>query len=462
MKAILLAPKEVRSSAVLAVADALDKRGFTVERRARASSNESDVVICWGKSASLAKAAVVINPVNAVRIADSPEKTSLLLHLHGIPVDPERLPRDAVRPVMPPLRDEYALVRVHVADLRILAVDDARGAMRSISRWKYQRIAEGACRAVYVLGLHFGSVDVMVHPSGRWYVGRVDAQPSADDDLARAYGASIADMAESWVEPPEPSSEAALGADPEFALVKAGGKIVYASRYVTHSGLVGYDRQSRANRGSVFPLAELRPNPSPSPFTLVANIETALRRAAELLPTKGVSWLAGSYPMGKYPTGGHIHFSGAPLTTPFLRALDSYLGVVIMLLEQRHRAKRRRRRYGRAGDFRRKEHGGFEYRVLPSWLVSPEATTATLALAKTVAAEWPRLNRNYLSSTQASKEFYLSKKGRFRTLYPRLIHNVLRTETGRKYRAELSYFTKMIEAGEEWHEDRDIKAAWEI
>lgn len=462
MKAILLAPKEDRSGAVHAVADALSERGFVVDRRSHTAGGETDVVICWGRNAFSAKAAVVINPVKAVRTAGSVEETSLLLHLHGIPVDPDHLPRNAVRPVVPPANDACLPVRIHVADLRILAVEDQRGAMSALSQWRYQRVAEGACRAVYVLGLHFGSVELKIHPSGRWYVDRVDPRPSVDLDLARAYGASIAEMAESWAESPERQAEPVLGADPEFALVGNGGRLLYASRYVHHAGLVGYDRQSRANRGSVFPLAEIRPNPSPSPLVLTTNVESALQRAAELLPTKGASWLAGSYPFGSYPTGGHIHFSGTPLTTPFLQALDSYLSVPVMLVEQRQRAKRRRRRYGRAGDFRRKEHGGFEYRVLPSWIVSPEATRATLSLAKVVATEWPRLSRDYLSSTRAIKEFYLSKKGRFRTLYPRLLRTVLQTQTGRRYRRELDYFTRMIDVGIEWQDDRDIKAAWRL
>src|SRR5690606_30262706 len=107
-------------------------------------------------------------------------------------------------------------------------------------------------------------------------------------------------------------------ADPEFAMVGPGGRLLYASRYVTHSGLVGYDRQSRSSRGAVYPLAELRPNPSPSPTVLADNIAAALEHACTLLPTNGVSWLAGSFPFGQYPTGGHIHFSGVTLTTPLL------------------------------------------------------------------------------------------------------------------------------------------------
>jgi len=462
MKAVLLAPKEERSKAFLAVADALTERGFSVERRSKAGAREPDVVICWGRLAAPSRAAVVINPVKAVRTARSREEASLLLHLHGIPVDPDHLPRDAVRPAVPQVKAAYSPVRVHVADLRILAVEDEQGAMSAISRFKRQRIAEGACRAIYVLGLHFGALDLFVHPSGRWFVSSVDPRPFVDEELARAYGAAIAAMAESWGAGPERPGEAVLGADPEFALVAQGGKLLYASRYVNHEGLVGYDRQSRANRGAVFPLAEIRPNPSPSPHTLAENVEAALARAAELLPTRGVAWLGGSFPYGAYPTGGHIHFSGVPLTTPFLQALDNYLGIPVMLLEQRQRAKKRRRQYGRAGDFRRKEHGGFEYRVLPSWIVSPEAAEATLCLAKAVAAEWPRLSRNYLSSPRAIKEFYLSRKARFRELCPRLLRSVLATETGRKYQRELAYFNRMIAGRVEWQDDKDIKAAWRL
>ena len=467
MKATVLLSKRDRSGAPAAVHEALRRRGLDVERRSRARSPESDVVICRGEpggqaSGRTAVAALVINPLAAAKRASSPEETARLLHLHGIPVNPDRLPPGAVRPAASPPDDGFARVRIHVADLAVVAVDDEKGALRSVPRSKRDRIEEGACRAVYLLGLHYGAVDIAVRPSGRWRVERVDPRPDVDEALAAAYGSRIAAMAEAWAHGSEGARDAVLGADPEFALAASGGKLLYASRYVPHAGLVGYDRQSRANRGSVFPLAELRPAPSPSPHVLAANVEAALKKAKDLLPARGASWIAGSFPLGQFPAGGHVHFSGTPLTTPFLQALDNYLGLPVMLLEQKQRAKRRRRRYGRAGDFRRKEHGGFEYRVLPSWIVSPEATLAALALAKCVAAEWPGLSRNYLSSQQAIREFYLSRKARFRAIYPRLMGAVLRTPTGARFRRELEYFTRMVEAGEEWRDDKDIKAAWRI
>ena len=66
------------------------------------------------------------------------------------------------------------------------------------------------------------------------------------------------------------------------------------------------------------------------------------------------------------------------LTSRLLRVLDNYLALPFILIEDQN-TKLRRPRYGFLGDFRRKTHGGFEYRTLPSWIVSPRITKGVIA-----------------------------------------------------------------------------------
>lgn len=463
VKALLLTDKKTTTKGLDAVVGELENHGFRVECRKTPGRGPWDVAICWGvRDHPTGGSRLVINPAEAVQKCLSPAEAALLLNWHGIPVSWEHLPLEIARPVSRPPQDEYVSLRVHVGDLRVLAVEESsRGRNQlNLSRWRYQRMMEAACRSVYVLGLHFACVHLKVHPNGAWHVEHVDPSPPVDDQLGRAYASSIIHLAEVCRRGPETHAEVTLGADPEFALATDDGKLLYASRYLKHRGEVGYDRQSRRQRGSVFPLAEIRPNPSPSPLVLANNIRRALHSAGRMLPTNRTRWMAGSNPLSRFPTGGHVHLSGIALSTPVLLALDAYVAIPFMLLERRTRARQRRRKYGRLGEFRRKEHGGFEYRTLPSWLVSPAATRAALCLVKVVATEWPRLEAEPLRAPSVVKEFYLGKKPRFRQIFSNIWSKILSTPTGETYAYELSYVRRMVMNEHEWNDDEDIKPAW--
>lgn len=462
MNALLLTDKKASWRGLDAVVGELEDRGFRVECRSAPERGPWDVTVYWGGNGETpaGDGRLVVNPWEAVQRSLSPADAALLLNWHGIPVASEHLPPEVARPLARLPDDEYVALRVHVGDLRVLAVEEEPGGRLNLSRWRYQRIMEAACRSVYVLGLHFACVHLRVHPGGTWHVERVDPAPRVDHQLGRAYASSIVHLAEVYCRGPESRSEVTLGADPEFALATDDGKLLYASRYVTHRGEVGYDRQSRDRQGMVFPLAEIRPNPSPSPLVLATNIQRALLAAKRLLPTRRTRWMAGSSPLSRFPTGGHVHLSGIPLSTPVLLALDTFVAIPFMLLERKSRARQRRRKYGRLGEFRRKEHGGFEYRTLPSWLVSPAAARAALCLVKAVATEWPRLGAEPLRAPAVVKEFYLGKKSRFRQAFQKAWSRILATPTGEAYAYELGYVQRMVMSGAEWNDDDDFKPAW--
>ena len=184
-----------------------------------------------------------------------------------------------------------------------------------------------------------------------------------------------------------------LGADPEFVVVeKATGQVLPASRFLPRPGAVGCDGYTSAP--GVYPVAELRPAPSSDPRRLVEHLRRCLQQAAAWLPGEEARWQAGSEPAPGLPTGGHIHFSGIPLSGSLLRALDTYLAVPLFLLEPPGSAARRRARHGFLGDVRPKRHGGFEYRTPSSWLVSPEVALGALCLARVVAGGFSHLPRD--------------------------------------------------------------------
>src|SRR5690606_772207 len=131
------------------------------------------------------------------------------------------------------------------------------------------------------------------------------------------------------------------------------------------SGDVGCDRiwlRGDSTR-SKLPIAELRPKPSHNPKELVTNLYRLLIKADNMIQHEGVQFLAGSTPLKGYPIGGHIHFSNVDINSFLLRALDNYLALPCVLIED-PKGLKRRPRYGHLGDYRLKPHGGFEYRVL--------------------------------------------------------------------------------------------------
>src|SRR5690606_17952603 len=153
-------------------------------------------------------------------------------------------------------------------------------------------------------------------------------------------------------------------------------RLVIASRYLSRHGVIGVDDQRLTGSRTARPIAELRPRPENDPSQLVRNMQRLLLRMPRALRRRRYGWYAGSG-RAPYHTGGHVHFSGLPLTGPIIRALDTYLALPFLLIENPVKARRRRAKYGRLGEVRRKRWG-FEYRTPPSWLVAPRFAEAAL------------------------------------------------------------------------------------
>lgn len=418
-----------------------------------------DLIIQWGQTPPFRNGlAPTLNTSEALERLNDPEATAALLKAHGIGTrrfEPARGKKFAVR----------SRFRVHVFDLRVVAVArKIKGSYRPVATWgrskRMRRVREMAVRTVYSLGLHFAAVDVGI-------IGKfafplfVDPAPPLTKRTGQLYAkAATAYIARREARKSRAPDSVVLGTDLEFIMRRKNGSILYASRYFSRRGRIGYDQQGSSRVRGARPIVEIRPAPTSDPLELVERIRVLLRRAARRTPKKGVRWEAGSRPVPGYPIGGHIHFSGIDLTTEFLRALDNYLSIPLMMLENGKRARARRPKYGFLGEFRWESYGGFEYRVPSSWIVAPRFAQATLALAKLIAENYERLNADHFSSEETVRIFYRSDKAAMRSRFEQVWPQLEALPDYDRYAEYLDVIPQMVRENKRWNETTDIKPRW--
>ncbi len=371
--------------------------------------------------------------------------------------------------------------RACVLDLQVfclakkIPVKSNTGLKNPDKTWQYEEIPQDmdadslkvstlAIRAIYTLGLEFGEVLLGINPRGRPYVLDVNPTPRFRPDTAQKFKTALSVLlAEAQNRQSKPAGQVLLGADPEFILRdKLTNKLIYPSGFLPKEGNIGYDERSERREGRLFPLAEIRPEPDTCPLRLVNKIRWTMAAGIKLIPYENIEWLAGSLHFARYQTGGHIHFGGIKITTQLLKALDNYLGIPVMLIEDPEKAAERRKHYGGLGSFRLESHGGFEYRTPGSWLVSPAIARAVLCLAKVVACEYPLLKRDYFDDIELQRAFYQGKKNYFFDLFEELWQDIRATNTLRLYEKEMLLFPEMIRNRKSWDEHQDIRLAWDL
>lgn len=423
----------------------------------------ADAWVAWGGvrlPAAPPGVRVLNRPEAVARLADRPEVRERLRLAGLVPASLAAVRSQVgVRPVRVSLLDLCPWA-VEVPDGRTgawrpAAPDELGGRVRD-------RAVGAAIRALHALGLDLGRVVVAVGPPQRpEAVCRIELGPRPGPTA----GALRERLAEWLGDPVRVRPEVALarppvllGADPEFVLVDPlTREVLPASRFLPRAGSAGCDGQATAP--GVYPLAELRPAPAPEPRALVAAIRRCMLRAAARVPPD-LAWLAGSEPVPGLPTGGHIHFSGVRLSGALLRALDAYLALPVLMLEPPAAAARRRQRHGFLGDVRFKRDGRFEYRTLPSWLVSPRVAAGVLALARLVACEHPLLPADPLADLASVRAFYAGRREALRPWIARLRRHLERLPGYARYEADVAPLLARAEAGEPWDEAADLRAAW--
>lgn len=371
--------------------------------------------------------------------------------------------------------------RAHVFNLKVfcltkkIPVKSNTGFNKPEGVWQYEEIPQDmdvdsqkattlAIRAIYTLGLDFGEVFIGINPNGRPYVLDVKPAPRLTPRTAEKFKKTLsAYLSETRNRQRVQTGQVLLGADPEFILRdKLTDRLIYPSGFLPKEGTLGYDERSERREGRLFPLAEIRPAPDTCPLRLVNKIRWTMDAGIKLIPYENIEWLAGSIHFARYQIGGHIHFGGIKITTQLLRALDNYLGIPTMLIEDPEKAAERRKHYGGLGSFRLEPHGGFEYRTPGSWLISPEIARAVLCLAKVVACENLVLKRDFFVDMELQRAFYQGKKNYFFDLFEDLWQDIRVTETYKLYENELQLFPDMINNRQSWDEHRDIRLAWHL
>ncbi|PLT45798.1 hypothetical protein B8V81_4229 [Paenibacillus pasadenensis] len=252
-----------------------------------------------------------------------------------------------------------------------------------------------------------------------------------------------------------------LGADPEFLLLRADGRVVSASRLGGLHSPVGSDVLV-AGQSLRQPVGELRPEPAEDPEELLRRIRRLLALASRRGAAEpGMRLAAGGMPVPGIALGGHVHLSGLELTTRLLRALDSYAALPLALAED-PAGRGRRPRYGTLGDSRRQPHGGFEYRTLPSWLVSPAAARYALAVCLLAAEDAAWLAELPAAEPEYAQAYYAGDRERMADCLPRLRASLRTAPSYEKHASLLEPFLEAVEAGKSWDEKADLRLRWGI
>jgi hypothetical protein len=318
-----------------------------------------------------------------------------------------------------------------------------------------------AIRALYALGLDYGIVKCGVGTGKKIWVLQVLPSPKGSRELESLFMKAILQYRKQLQGAKIPLQKIVLGADPEFVMQSPTGNLLMASQYFPLKGKMGCDAISSEQNVAYKPLVEIRPDPDEDPRMLVARIYHMLWQEAEKMSDLPAKWLAGAMPYPGFPLGGHIHFSGIQPNFKMLRMLDNYLALPLVMAEDVN-GKGRRPKYGFLGDFRYQDYGGFEYRTLPSWLVSPTLTKGVFALAKVIVANYQTLQYDPLASLTIQEAYYEGDKVALQSWIQKLWDDLQSCEDYRMYHKDLHAFYRYLTSGICWNETRDFRIPWRL
>lgn len=250
-----------------------------------------------------------------------------------------------------------------------------------------------------------------------------------------------------------------IGADPEFCCLDGRGRMITSTHYVGNSEEEDFGSDGN---GVTF---ELRPAPSNNPLEIVHNIhDIFIRKVLQDPQFLKFEWKAGSFHKG-YPFGGHIHFginSNQVNFTDAIYNLDSYCGIVSLLLEKRSEGQARRKdSYGKMGDMRT-QPWGFEYRPMSSWLSSPYVASAMLCLGKTVMYEMMNNKEFEWHHLAKPEDFVTVDQKRLRTVFPQVWKDITKMRLYQHYKPYLDLIYFLVTNRLSWLPTTDMKSQWGI
>ncbi|WCK56160.1 hypothetical protein PP175_09725 [Aneurinibacillus sp. Ricciae_BoGa-3] len=426
------------------------------------------VIVQWGNAGLSRSFGCILNGSLAIRLAMNCRLRERLLSLNAIPVLGMQEKAHTIRRYHAIVfqQEVVALYKASGISLREYARPAPQDELYkeidlNVSSRELRYIMQFAVRSVYCLGLDFACVQFGVRSDGGIRVLDVMPAFSMHDDLAVRMAELIAAFANRYTE--DQSTTIIFGADPEFMLADSSGRMLSASEFFPRFGRVGCDRvvQRDQNSPNSLPVAELRPEPAATPKDLFRNLYRAMLLGIKKTAPSDAVWLAGGMPFAGYPLGGHIHFSGIAPNSQLLRALDTYLALPVFMLEGEG-SMSRRPRYGFPGDFRKAEHGGFEYRSLPSWLCSPKATRGIFALSVLIAASYRSLKKNLFIYPSVQRAFFTGSKIEIARYIPDIWEEIEALPLYGDYMDYLSPFKHQIWGADAWEEGEDIRLAWKL
>lgn len=326
----------------------------------------------------------------------------------------------------------------------------------------FKRIERLATKTLYTVGLDHGAVRLEASGKSGCAVISINPRPwKGMTDLSAMYRAGWKQLQSELDEERHHNAAPILGMDPEFLLVQMPeSKIVPASRFLERTGVAGCDSVTIGGR-RIYPVAELRPAPSSEPRELLAHLMRAFAAASRSISDHSLIWQAGGMPQRGLPLGGHVHFSGVTLNGELLRALDNYLALPLAVLQD-PRGSGRRPRYGALGDFRLKSYGGFEYRTLPSFLVSPLVAKGVVALAGLIARDYQQLRQRPLAKAAIHTAFYEGNREVMQAYIPALLDDLTNMDGFERYEQYAAPLISQLRQGRTWDESRDIRKLWNI
>lgn len=258
-----------------------------------------------------------------------------------------------------------------------------------------------------------------------------------------------------------------IGADPEFAFTTKSGTLISPGSVIksgTTNVQFGIDGAGR--------VAELRPSASDTPRGLVKNIRDVLQSGLTRWPNgANYSWKAGGV-AEEEPMGGHIHFGHEMLrdrsiATRVCSALNRTLAPIALMCEDKEEAVLRRSlsSYGHlnGGDCWRDQPWGMEYRVLSSWLTSPDDALGILSLGYLVAKNFD--NKAFIDECvdlpEVDPDFFSECNKRVLSFYLQDIAKVLKKAIGWKdLLNDMKPMFSLIINGKSFDTSRDMKESW--
>lgn len=271
-----------------------------------------------------------------------------------------------------------------------------------------------------------------------------------------------------------------IGSDPEVGFTDKNDKQIKATNIIESNVQVGVGLDGHPD------LVELRTaGGNTGPIEHVMGLKILLTNLVRQIGYKSISdgkiKVIGGSMIGPDPLGGHIHFATNNVS-PAKAApiLDLLLTVPTILVSNIESTKKRineksERNYGPYGFLSnvRGKNWGFEYRTLPSWMVSLGFAKSVLSLAYTIVYEMENNHRRVFPKftdlgQEAINEYNKMNREYFLPLIPEIFHEIKTMEMFKTYYNEIGSLFGLINAFncnrpvKDWIENKCMINRWGI